>query len=326
MSSSTSAPVPLLEGSSFFRIRTTSYGGRSLFAICDIEPGTLIHSSKSPFAHVIYKDYRKEVCAQCFTYSASDQAPPTVGLSRTWNIKWSREGATTAWFCSDVCKDIWECDEMLKEQLGNNSNRWRIKSRSRPCFPVLIMSPRNGMTGGIGKGTIDAAWERAEALVASRADLALFYSTLHIEGMELEIARSLAAAIVRRYCDERSQASSSDLKAVDTLDSTRNNEPRSDESWAQLLRLQTSEACNIQTRPYMLTAYLRIYVFLSNALPKHLRRYISTVREVLSRDTGNAFGIWDGDRRDEMMGWGIWVSASYFNHSASESPAKLTYE
>ena len=159
----------------------------------------------------------------------------------------------------------------------------------------------------ITQGTIDGAWESASALVASRAQLALFFSTLHLEDMELEIARLLAAAIVRRYCDEH-------LSPSDPMSQTMRNRS---ESWAQLLNLQTNELCNIRTRPYMLTAYLRIYVFLSNALPKYLWKYMSTVREVLARDTGNAFGIWDSDQRDEMMGWGIWVSASYFNHSAS---------
>lgn len=316
MSSSTNSPEPSAsDGSPYFELQTTTHGGRSIFVISDVAPGTRIHSCEAPFAHVIYKVYRKEVCAQCFAYSASDHSPSTVGSSRTWSIKWSRVGATTAWFCSDACKDSWERDEaspLLMEvdallSKGQTATRKRFKTQEEEVkVKAMLLSFEPG-DGSITQGVIDAAWQSAEALVASKAHLTLYYSTLHLEDMELEIARSLAAAIVHRYCDQR-------LSASDPTSQTTRNRT---ESWPQLLNLQTNELCNIQTRPYMLAAYLRIYVFLSNALPKHLRKYISTVREVLARDTGNAFGIWDGDRRDEMMGYGIWVSASYFNHSAS---------
>ncbi|KAI6151445.1 hypothetical protein EDD17DRAFT_1442312, partial [Pisolithus thermaeus] len=50
----------------------TQRGGRSLFAARGIPPGTKVHSGPSSFAHIIYKDYRQEVCTQCFAYAASD--------------------------------------------------------------------------------------------------------------------------------------------------------------------------------------------------------------------------------------------------------------
>ncbi|KAF8557507.1 SET domain-containing protein [Imleria badia] len=314
--SADSAELSIFAGSSYLELQSTTLGGRSLFAISDVAPGTRIHSCKAPFAHVIYKDYRKEVCAHCFAYSASDHAPPTVGSSRTWSIKWSQAGAATTWFCSDGCKDSWERDEASTLMLevdalltkGQASTRKRCKSLEEEVEVKSILPCFESGDRSITQEVIDAAWESAKALVASRAHLTLYYSTLHLEDTELEIARSLAAAIVRRYSDERLSQS----------DPTCNQF----QSWSQLLNLQKNELCNVQARPYMLTAYLRIYVLLSNALPKYLRKYMSTVREVLARDTGNAFGIWDGDQRDEMMGWGIWVSASYFNHSCMPNVRK----
>ncbi|EGO01216.1 hypothetical protein SERLA73DRAFT_179334 [Serpula lacrymans var. lacrymans S7.3] len=80
-----------------------------------------------------------------------------------------------------------------------------------------------------------------------------------------------------------------------------------------------------------------------------LAAYVQTsemVRAVLARDPGNAFGIWelgqsvrsylDGvEARDErkeyegstmdskeMLGWGIWPEASYFNHSCNPNVVK----
>lgn len=315
-SPSASSPEPWVsDGVSYFELQTTTHGGRSLFATSNIGPWTRIHSDEVPFAYVIYKNYRKEVCAHCFTYSASDRARSTVGSSRTWSIKWSQAGAATAWFCSDMCKNSWERDEasvLLMEvdallTKGQVATRKRFKSPEEEVKVKAMLPSFEPGDRTITQAVIDAAWEGIEALVSSKAHLTLYYSTLHLDDMELEIARSLVAAIVRRYCDERLSPSDQ------TSQTTRNRSV----SWSQLLNLQMNELRNIQTRPYMLSAYLRIYVFLSHALPKYLRKYISTVRETLGRDTGNAFGIWDGDRRDEMVGWGIWVSASYFNHSAS---------
>ena len=312
---SSSPAESLFDKSPFFELRFTTHGGRSLFAIRDIEPGTRIHSTGGPFAHVIYKDYRKEVCAQCFAYSASDDAPPTVGACRTWSIKWSRPGATTAWFCSEVCRDSWERDEtaaLLKGvdallTKGQTATRKRFKSPEEEVkVKAISLSCERSGDSTITQEAVNGTWERVEALVTCRAYLALCYSTLHLEDTELEIARSLAGAIVHRYCDDHFPSSDSTSK-------TRQNRS---ENWGQFVNLQTSELCNIRTRPYILDAYLRIYVFLLGALPKHLQKYTYTIREVLARGTGNAFGIWDGDRRDEMMGWGIWISASYFNHSA----------
>jgi SET and MYND domain-containing protein len=126
---------------------------------------------------------------------------------------------------------------------------------------------------------------------------------MDLEDMELEIARSLASAIVHRYVFDRHLTNfcSSTITTSDP--------------WTAVLDLQTGELSNIRLRPYVLLAHLRVYAFLCHSLPKHLRQYVPTTRALLARDTGNAFGIWDGDDREEMLGWGVWVSASYFNHS-----------
>ncbi|OJA17601.1 hypothetical protein AZE42_01222 [Rhizopogon vesiculosus] len=155
----------------------------------------------------------------------------------------------------------------------------------------------------ITQGYIDKAWAEAEDLASSRPRLSSYCSTMNLEDMELEIARSVTSAIVQRYVfDHRPTNFSPSMIA--TLD-----------PWTAVLDLQSSELSNVQLRPYVLLAHLRVHAFLCHSLPKHLRQYIPIVRALLARDTGNSFGIWDGDDRDEMLGWGVWVSASYFNHS-----------
>ncbi|KIJ63604.1 hypothetical protein HYDPIDRAFT_113081 [Hydnomerulius pinastri MD-312] len=304
--------------SELVELRTTADGGRSLFAIRDLESSTRIHSSQAPFAHVIYKDYRREVCMQCFAYSASDHAPQNIGGSRTWSVKWSREGAATAWFCSEACKEIWERDKTSSLLMdvdailnkGQVATRKKFKSSAEEEKIKAMLPSFEAGCPPITQETIDQAWASVEALATSKPQLISYCSTLDLEDMELEIARSLASAVMQRYICDRQYSPDPSGPPI----------PRS--SWSELLDLQKNELSNVRTRPYILSAHLRIYAFLCNTLPKYLLPYMSTVRDVLARDTGNAFGIWDGDRRDEMLGWGIWVSASYFNHTCTPNLRK----
>ncbi|KIO02619.1 hypothetical protein M404DRAFT_15992 [Pisolithus tinctorius Marx 270] len=243
--------------SDYVELRTTQYGGRSLFAARDIPAGTRVHSSPGPFAHVIYKDYRREVCAQCFAYAASDSVPVKAVQSRVWSIKCNPEGlqASAAWFCSEDCKKTWEKDETGPLQLQLDAALTKALVASRRKGSKSTNTPSFGSSDDLTQDAIDQAWKN---------------------------------------------------------------------SWTHFLHIQNNELANVRERQHILSAHLRIYAFLCNALPRYLLQYTpTTVREVLARDTGNAFGIWDGDRRDEMLGWGIWISASYFNHSCSPNIRKI---
>ncbi|KAI6132914.1 SET domain-containing protein [Pisolithus croceorrhizus] len=313
----TSPPNPPNFESDYIEVRTTQHGGRSLFAARDIPPGTQVHSSPGPFAHVIYKDYRREVCAQCFAYAASDSAPPEVAQSRVWNTKWKPEGfqGSTAWFCSEDCKEAWEKDEAgpLQMQLDATLTKAQVASRRKGPKPTNI--PSLSSAAEITHDAIDQAWKNVDELVASKAQLVAHCATLDLGDAELDIARLLVSAIVRRHVSERTSG---------ITDGPVDSDPhRNYMSWSHFLHLQNNELGNIRERRHILSAHLRIYAFLCNALPKYLLPYIpTTVREVFARDTGNAFGIWDGDRRDEMLGWGVWISASYFNHNCSPNIRK----
>jgi SET and MYND domain-containing protein len=286
-------------------LQTTPHGGRSLFAIQPIARGTNIFACEVPFAHVIYKDYRREVCAQCFAYAASTSR--SIGDPRTWSTRSSmRATAETVWFCTDECKVTWESGVIgpliadVNALLGKAKIATRSQSAKDGYDPILQNIP----TAQITQDHIDKAWAGIEELVSSRTRLSSYCSTMNLEDMELEISRSVASAIVQRYVFDHRLANLTTSSVISSPD-----------LWAEVLDLQSSELSNVSLRPYILTAHLRVYAFLCHSLPTHLRLYVLTARNILARDTGNAFGIWDGDSRDEMLGWGLWVGASYFNHS-----------
>ncbi|KAG1737541.1 SET domain-containing protein [Suillus paluster] len=299
-------------------LRTTPYGGRSIFAIQPIAQGIHILACETPFAHVIYKDYRREVCAQCFAYAAS--ASRNIGDPRTWSIRSCRAASESVWFCTDECKIAWEsgmigpliADTNALLAKAQIATRKKVKGR-RLCHdspdPILPNGPT--ATLQITQDHIDEAWTHAEDLASSPARLSSYCSAMDLEDMELETSRSVASAIVQRYVFDCRLADLAFSSKIATSD-----------PWTEVLRLQNSELSNVRLRPYILVAHLRVYAFLCHSLPQHLRPYVPTIRNLLARDTGNAFGIWDGDSRDEMLGWGVWVGASYFNHSCCPNVKK----
>ncbi|KAH7928374.1 SET domain-containing protein [Leucogyrophana mollusca] len=294
-------------GNPLIDLRSTAYGGRSLFARCSISPNTLIHTSYAPYAHVVYNDFRKEICAQCFAYAFTSNL-------REWSTKWSKDGAATVFFCSEECRKAWKQD-VVGEIIAEVNGALRKAARAVKKSKGKVLSPGVGaMAEAITQKDIDKAWAEADAFVCSKSTLATSHAAPFLEDMELEIARFVASAIVHRYVTDHPGASAITTDSGSRLDQA---------SWMSFLQLQDNELPNVHSRPYILPIHLRIYKFLSFALPAHLRPYApTTVRVVLARDSGNSFGIWEGEGGEEMFGWGMWASASYFNHNCAPNVRK----
>jgi hypothetical protein len=276
-------------------ISTTSYGGRGVFSTCVIPKHSCILTCQSPYASVLYRDFRKEVCAFCFAYAFE------AGRSKPWQVK-----AEGVWFCMESCKSQWDGDENVGWMLGlvNKAFEGATKKTQKAC----VGGPGANMDITISdeptQDELDSAWQRAET--APRANRQGDY--VHLDDMELEIARFVSSGILMRYIEDSNQRS--------------NGAPS---SWSNFLQLQNNELLHIRARPYVLKAHIRIYRFLCAILPASLRPYLitsETVRAILGRDPGNSFGIWQtpSTEDNEMFGWAMYPSASFFNHSASLIP------
>jgi SET and MYND domain-containing protein len=172
-------------------------------------------------------------------------------------------------------------------------------------FSTRVGLPADGELGvsqEITPATLDTAWAAAACDAVT---------LIQLDEMELEIARFVSSALVHLYIDSTSKG----------LIAGRGQFP-------SILELQQNELPHTIQRPYILHTHIRIYQFLRAALWSilELRPYISLnqegkgwVRQILSRDAGNSFGIWeqtnDNDEESDMFGWGIWTDASFFNHS-----------
>jgi SET and MYND domain-containing protein len=75
----------------------------------------------------------------------------------------------------------------------------------------------------------------------------------------------------------------------------------------------------------VLKSHCLAYILLQLILPKELLPFCDqeVLRTLTIRDSTNAFGLWS-DSRDEYLGYGVWVEASFFNHSCDPNLKKDT--
>jgi SET and MYND domain-containing protein len=193
----------------------------------------------------------------------------------------------------------------LREKVNNaidaavrkmNKSRATSISQSDP-----IANGQPNIAVEITQTTLDDAWIAAGCKATAPNQL---------NEMELEIARFVSSALVQLFATFILQGIISSTPPL-------------------ILALQENELPHAQQRPYILPTHIRIFQFLRTALSSipEMRKYVSVdangkgwIRNILSRDAGNSFGIWEqtegcGSEEREMFGWGIWTDASFFNHS-----------
>ncbi|KAG5653208.1 hypothetical protein H0H81_001759 [Sphagnurus paluster] len=286
---------------SSFSLQSTHYGGRGLFATEPIPKDTLLLTCSSPYATVIFRRFRKEVCGNCFAYAFEAKR-------NAWNIK--ADAGSGVWFCTPECRNAWLQEQNVEglQGLMNASVERLAKTMKQPKGPHTPSPAESMLPEAITLEVHDRAWKNAEEKYAHRG-----CPTAFLDELELDNVRFLVSAIVQRYFEERQSGTSS-------------------ASWAALLQLQNNEMNHVYANPYMLDSHTRIYGFLRKAILPVLQPYVQTsemVRAILGRDQGNVFGIWDmsteGD--SEMLGWSMYPTGSYFNHSESlDSAFKFTHQ
>ncbi|KAJ7621367.1 hypothetical protein FB45DRAFT_139908 [Roridomyces roridus] len=285
-------PTPFLR-------QSTWYGGRGIFATQPIPASALVHTSAAPYASVIYRHFRKEVCGHCFAYSFDARRS-------TWNIKLEAAG-TGIWFCSEACRDEWLQTENVGElveavNIGVDRLAKNMGKRSGQSTPP-VASPSPPVTQEL----IDEAWVAAESTPLPR-DAAL----PALDEIELDTARFILSALVRRY--------------IQDLDITPSS--LASGSWTDLLELQNNELPLIRGRPEALSSHLRVYTFVRHIVRgvPALAPYLATsetIRAVFAREQGNVFGMYEASKEgEEMFGWSMYVSASFFNHDCAPNIRK----
>lgn len=282
------------------RIATTEFGGRGYFSSRPIPKDIEILRCRGPFTGVIFKPFKKEVCAYCFCYDNGRTQKIKLD-SPTVAMKKSQPAYGGVHFCTTECRDIWlktiDFDGLIAEVLN----------AIETSYPAKKTAGNIEMNYAAGNTDIDAAWNKVEEQCRSKiGKRKKGKNTVQLESEEYDTARMVAVALVKKY-----RALHKSIMV---------------EEWNTFSELQSNEAELLKQYPAMLQSYIKVYEFLHATMPKVLQPYLSTdlVRHCIGREAGNAFGLWQLPLHleSECMGSNLFPEASFFNHSCDPSVRK----
>ncbi|KAH7406375.1 hypothetical protein DE146DRAFT_647337 [Phaeosphaeria sp. MPI-PUGE-AT-0046c] len=285
-SSSFPAGAPV---SPLFEIRQTPSAGRAVFATQSIPADTLIWRSIDLSLFVLLREYRREVCGQCFGYE----------YGRDLDVRDKRVGFA---FCTPACQEKWRDEHGEVGTQAWTAVESLVKGRSKEDNEMVdIDLPRPTAKD------ISSAWEH----VAAQAALirAARESSTPTKQHRKAISKALQNPIqpdVMSFCVSGLLWHHAHLA-----------------EWNKFLALADNNA------PYHnfpdLSAFTRTYLHLLSILPLPLLPLLTAETLFLfsSRDSHNAFGIRSlEDDGSEFFGYGCWPAASYFNHSCGPNVEK----
>lgn len=294
--------------SPLFTIRQTPHSGRAVFATSFIPAETLIFRSEDLTLSVLLREYRREVCGQCFGYEHGREL--TI-----------RDRGVGFAFCSEECKEKWkdECGEIGVQAW--TAVEKLVKGRSKEDSEMVdIDLPRPKPKD------IERKWEevRTQAALIRVAREGERDRMLNPEtGTEEWIGGGVKVTKQHRKALHKAllQPISPDVMSFCISGILwRYNKP---EEWDRVLSLATDAT------PYHnaddLEAFTRTYLHLLAILPLPLLHLVTqeTLYLLSTRDSHNSFGIRSlEDDGSEFFGYGCWPGASYFNHSCGPNVEK----
>lgn len=279
------------DGPSLFTVKDTPGAGRGAFATQPISIGTNIYTATDLTAHVLLREYRGEVCWECFAYNRGKKLP----------LRDSLHGFA---FCSEACAttSTSRYDEVSLQAWAVLEATLRSKTKTEEIQLDDITKP--------DAAVVESAWAMAEktasSIVSARTDGAgatkatrrvLQQALSNVPTLILDTLHFQLHAIIVRY--------------------------QRPEQWTSILSLE-AEPCPY-TSAQELTGHISAFLYLAASLPLELLPFVTTdtLRTVKAREVHNSFGIRSlEDEGSEFFGYGVWPSASYFNHSCEPNVLK----
>lgn len=290
-----------------FEVRDTATAGRAVFASQLIPEDTLLWRSDDLTLSVLLREYRREVCGQCFIYD----------YGRDLSIRDQSVGFA---FCSTECQDAWRSWNGEVGVTAWTAVETLVKKRSREDDEMVEEGlPRPS------RNAITKAWADVEAQASLIRALreAEQFKTSSAYADTTEGAEPVQITKQHRKASSKAlqQKISPDIMAfiVSGIVCHHNNP----QDWPKVLALADDQT------PYHsaddLAAFVRSYLHLLAILPVSLLSSLTPeiVFLLSSRDSHNSFGIRSlEDDGSEFFGYGCWPAASYFNHSCGPNIEK----
>ncbi|KAK1761583.1 hypothetical protein QBC47DRAFT_457158 [Echria macrotheca] len=278
-----------------FAIEDAPGAGRGVFARRNIQKGEVIYTADDLSVHVLFREYRGEICCQCFAYNSGEKQP----------VKDLLHGLA---FCSKECRDIYldKSDETCLAARAAVEKLIKMKASQSPLESKLESKP-------ISRPTAEEtakAWDTTEIQATSiRAARAAASSGKAAKGDLKTLQRAASAPVSPDVINFL-------LSAV-LMHYTTRNTPSRRSAFSELESEATPYVSHAELAEYT-TAYLHLVC----TLPTPLLPFISVsfLHDIKTRETHNSFGIRSlDDQGSEFFGYGVWPSASYFNHSCAQN-------
>lgn len=288
------------DNSPLFHVKDAPGAGRGVFAMRDLPRGTTVHVATDLAAHVLLREHRGEVCWQCFAYDRGNKLP--VRDARRGFAFCSRECETRLISSDydDVCLEAWAAVEKL---IKSRTTKRAVDARDQED-PMITNGSHDDDDSRPTPSHIDQAWTLAQQAAARILSARAGGATTTTRDQRKALQQALEGT------------PSPDVLAFHThAVLTRYRAPA---AWDAVLTLEAD------ARPYAsarelrdhVAAYLQLAAALPAALPRRGLVTPETFRAAKAHEVHNSFGIRSlGDEGAEFFGYGVWPSASYFNHS-----------
>lgn len=313
--------------SPYFDVKNTIYGGRGCFARAQIPKGTVIHLSRHPIGSSVARVFRKEVCTWCFGYQDGKT------LKHRLHDK--------IYFCSQECVASFvksDPEDLLAQTLVRVE---LLFAQSRGEVSDKDIPGDEDLDAEISR--IWAATEKWESLLArlKPSKKAQIRPTVNDDDYcELRYVLGVLHSMYQTNKAEKLHQREEHLEEQKPANVTPDGASQlslsgMDDGEALAIEaklfdiLHSSESQKVHRYPYLAVSYSNIYKFIRLIAPEEYLPFISiqAVRDIIGRNLTNAFGIWSpvtsSDEEREYFGFGVYPSASFFNHSCKPNVTKI---
>lgn len=277
--------------SPYFDVMRTVYGGRGCFASSFIPKGTIILKSDRPVGSSVAKVFKKEVCLWCFAYHN--------GKSMKHRLQ------SKIYFCSEECQSEfvkYDNDGTLTNALISFDDAYAKNECDVEDYEVPEV---------LDESAIRQIWKDVEE-----------WDNKVSKMKPTKRARFLPKLTKDDYAEARYT-----ISVVHSMHQKLSGEISKEMELFHTL--ESSEPQKVEKYPYLTLAYSNIFKFLRLTCPDSFQKFITpqSVRDIIGRNLTNAFGIWSptttDDEEREYLGFGVYPSASFFNHSCAFNVKKL---
>ncbi|KAL6300037.1 hypothetical protein BKA93DRAFT_741387 [Sparassis latifolia] len=327
------------------RVQTDPRVGRTYHTTHAIPANSTVIEASTPYACTIWKQFRTEVCAECWRYDGGrrgfltrrddeglhgprlETSAPEEKGGKPGTILDHRERSGPSaglWFCGEHCQSSWMTREGMDTlqllRTLEEARRKKVKEKVNESAEAdLAEKP------ALTRTDIEHAWDETRQKERSPKEVRR-WREIQLDDFETDMARYVLLALVHLYREQESQH----LLPTDTWQTPAFEKFLSfgGATWREFEALQSNELRHLQTYPELLEDQIRIYQALQGRFGLGGRRRagslrgvgsvitVENVRMALGVDPGNSFGIWEVPitEESECLGFGVYPRPSLFNH------------